>query len=181
MLFASLLGMRRARTPNELGFDQHDRQRLADALRRATDVRTYRRVQAVLLVARGHCVPEVAELTGAKTAAVYDWVGRYLRTHQPDRLADAPRSGRPRVATAITDARIKRRFRRDPLRLGYSTTGWTVALLAKHVGRVCDCPIGARTLRRRMRALGLRWKRPRYVYAERDPHRAQKKGGLFAA
>jgi transposase len=173
--------MRRARTPHELGFDQHDRQRLADAFRRVTEVRTYRRVQAVLLVARGHPVTEVAQLTGAKPAAIYDWVARYLRTRQPDSLADAPRSGRPRVATAITDARIKRQFRRDPLRLGYSATGWTVALLAKHLGRVYDCPIAARTLRRRMRALGLRWKRPRYAYADRDPHRTQKKGGLFAA
>jgi transposase len=173
--------MRRARTPNALGFDQHDRQRLAGTLRRATDVRTYRRVQAVLLVARGYFVTEVAQLIGAKPAAIYDWIGRYRRSHRPDSLADAPRSGRPRVATAITDARIKAQFRRDPLRLGYSTTGWTVALLAKHLGRVYDCPIGARTLRRRMRALGLRWKRPRYVYAEKDPHRVQKKGGSFAA
>jgi transposase len=174
-------GMRRTRTPNELGFDHHDRQRLARALRRATDVRTYRRVQAVLLVARGHPAPEVARLTGAKAAAIYDWVRRYLRTHHPGDLADAPRSGRPPVATAITDARIIRQFRRDPLRLGYATTGWTVALLAEHLGRAYGCPISARTLRRRMRALGLRWKRPRYVYADKDPHRAQKKGGSFAA
>lgn len=173
--------MGRTRTPNELGFDHHDRQRLAHALRRATAVRTYRRLQAVFLVARGHSVPEAAEFAGAKPAAVYNWVGRYLRTRQPDRLADAPRTGRPRVATAITDARITQQFRRDPLRLGYSTTGWTVALLADHLGRVYGCAISARTLRRRMRALGLRWKRPRYVYAERDPHRAQKKGGLSAA
>jgi transposase len=173
--------MRRTRTPNERGLDHHDRQRLAGALRRATGVRTYRRVQAVLLVARGRPVPEVAHLTEAKPAAIYDWVARYLRTHQPESLADAPRSGRPRVAATITAARIKRQFRRDPLRLGYAATGWTVALLAKHLGRVYDCPITARTLRRRLRALGLRWKRPRYVYADKDPHRAQKKGGLFAA
>jgi hypothetical protein len=32
-----------------------------------------------------------------------------------------------------------------------------------------------------MRRLGLRWKRPRYVYATKDPHRAQKKGRLSAA
>jgi transposase len=138
-------------------------------------------VQAVLLVARGHPAPEVARLTGAKAAAIYDWVRRYLRTHHPGDLADAPRSGRPPVATAITDARIIRQFRRDPLRLGYATTGWTVALLAEHLGRAYGCPISARTLRRRMRALGLRWKRPRYVYADKDPHRAQKKGGSFAA
>ena len=173
--------MRRTRTPNELGFDQYDRQRLARALERATDVRTYRRLQAVLLVARGYLVPQVACLTGAKPAAVYVWVQRYLRTHQTDDLADAPRSGRPAAAAAITDARIVREFRRDPLRLGYNTTGWTVALLAAHLGRKYNCPISARTLRRRMRDLGLCWKRPRYVYAEKDPHRAQKKGGSFAA
>jgi transposase len=56
-----------------------------------------------------------------------------------------------------------------------------VALLAQHLGRKYSCPITARTLRRRMHDLGLCWKRPRYVYADKDPHRAQKKGGLFAA
>jgi transposase len=173
--------MRRARTPKELGFDQYDRRRLGHALRHATDLRTYRRVQAVLLVARGHAVPEVAAITGSHPAAIYAWVQRYRRTRRPDGLGDAPRSGRPPAATAITDARIVREFRRDPLRLGYSTTGWTVALLAEHLGRTYHCPISAWTLRRRMHALRLRWKRPRYVYADKDPHRAQKKGGLFAA
>lgn len=173
--------MRRPRTPTDLGFDQHDRQRLARALRRATAVRLYRRVQAVLLVARGLPVPEVATIVGAKTAAVYDWVRRYRRTRRPEDLADAPRSGRPRTAARITDARIAREFRRDPLRLGYNATGWTVPLLAEHLGTTYDCPIGVRTLRRRMRRLGLRWKRPRYVYADKDPHRAQKKGGSSAA
>jgi transposase len=173
--------MRRARTPNEFGFDSYDRQRLGCALRHATDLRTYRRFQAVLLVARGFSVPEVAAITGAKPAAIYDWVQRYCRTHRPNSLADAPRLGRPHVAAAITDARIVREFRRDPLRLGYSTTGWTVALLAHHLARKYRCPLSTRTLRRRMHRLGLCWKRPRYVYAEKDPHRAQKKGDCFAA
>ena len=173
--------MRRARTPDELGFDQYDRRRLARALARATDLRFFRRLQAVLLVARGFAVPEVARITAAKASAVYDWLRLYLRTHDPDRLRDAQRSGRPRVARRITDARIVREFRRDPLRLGYNTTGWTVALLAEHLGRKYSCPISVRTLRRRMRDLGLRWKRPRYVYADKDPHRAQKKGALSAA
>jgi transposase len=172
--------MRRARTPDELGFDQYDRRRLARALGRATDLRLFRRLQAVLLVARGFAVPEVARITGTKANAVYHWLGVYLRTHEPERLRDAPRSGRPRAAGRITDARVVREFRRDPLRLGYNTTGWTAALLAEHLGRTYGCPISSRTLRRRMRALGLRWKRPRYAYAGKDPHRAQKKGGLSA-
>jgi transposase len=172
--------MRRARTPQELGFDYHDRRRLARALERTSEARVYRRVQAVLLVALGWAVAEAARITAARTWAVYDWVRRYLRGHQVASLEDAPRTGRPRAATRITDARVVREFRRDPLRLGYNTTGWTVPLLATHLSQKYGCPISPATLRRRMRHLRLRWKRPRYVYAEKDPHRAQKKGGSFA-
>src|SRR5262245_46412826 len=113
--------MRRARTPYELGFDQYDRQRLARTLARATDLRFFRRVQAVLLLARGFSIPEAAEITVAKPNAVYRWRRLYLHTHQPDSLRDAPRAGRPRVARRITDARIVREFRRAPVRLGLHT------------------------------------------------------------
>jgi transposase len=173
--------MRRARTPQELGFDHHDRRRLARALERASEVRTFRRIQAVFLVALGWAIAEAARVTGARTWAVYDWVRRYLRGHHVASLEDAPRGGRPRAAARITDARILREFRRDPLRLGYNTTGWTVPLLATHLSQKYRCPISPATLRRRMRDLDLRWKRPRYAYADKDPNRAQKKGGSSAA
>src|SRR3954452_20953274 len=114
--------MRRARTPDELGLDRYDRQQLERALARATDLRSFRRLQAVLLVARGSPVPEGARITGAKPDAVYHWLRLYLRAHEPDCLRDAPRAGRPRAADPITDARIVREFRRGPLRLGYNTT-----------------------------------------------------------
>jgi transposase len=173
--------MRTPRTPAYLGFDQRDRRRLARAVESCPDARTFRRLQAVLLVARGRAVPDVARLADLKPWAVYAWVRRYLASRRPETLTDHPRSGRPPAATAITDARIVRQFRRDPLRLGYDTTGWTVALLAAHLSRTHDCTITPGTLRRRMRRLGLRWKRPRYVYADKDPNRAQKKGGSSAA
>jgi transposase len=173
--------MRRARTPKELGFDDHDRRRLVRALERTSEARVFRRIQAVLLVALGWAIAEAARITGSHAWAVYAWVRRYLQDHQVARLEDAARSGRPRSAARITDARIVREFRRDPLRLGYNSTGWTVPLLATHLSQKYDGPISAATLRRRMRHLGLRWKRPRYVYALKDPHRAQKKGGSSAA
>jgi transposase len=173
--------MRGARTPKDRGFDHYDRRRLAQALERTTEARAFRRVQAVLLVARGWAIAEVARIAGACLAAVYHWVQRYLRTRQVASLEEAPRSGRPRAAAEITDARIVREYRRDPLRLGYNTTGWTVPLLATHLSRKYGCSLSPATLRRRMRHLGLRWKRPRYAYADKDPHRAQKKGGLSAA
>jgi transposase len=173
--------MRKPKSAAEHGFDRYDKRRLRRALERAVDVRTYRRVHAVLSVAQGQPVREVARLACAALRTVYAWVTTYVRTHRPQSLEDAPRPGRPPVAPAITDARIRREFGRDPLRLGYNTTAWTAPLLAHHLGTRYGQSLGAGTLRRRMRSLGLRWKRPRHAYGTKDPNRAQKKGGLYAA
>src|SRR5262245_16929525 len=127
--------MRRAKPAKEVRFDRYARRRLAAALRRATDIRTYRRGPTVLLMAQGRSVPDIAQITGTRPWSIYNWARRYRGTLTADGLADAARPGRPRAAPAITDARIVRAFRRDPLRLGYSTTGWTVALLAEHLSR----------------------------------------------
>jgi transposase len=168
--------MRRAKNPTERGFNPQDRHRLSQALQDVRNVRTYRRLQAVWLVAQGRTVQEAAAIAGVKAWAVYAWIRTYLQTHDPDRLQEAPRSGRPRAAPAITDKRIEQEFRRDPMRLGYNSTGWTVSLLADHLRQKYGSGLSVRTLRRRMHSLGLCWKRPRYIYVNKDPNRAQKKG-----
>jgi transposase len=168
--------MRIAKRPSELGFNQYDISRLTKALQCTTDARLFQRVQAVLWVAQGATVSEVAELTGVSEQTVYNWLQRYLACHQVAALADAPRSGRPMTAPRITAAHILQHLRGNPLQLGYRTTVWSVKLLAAHLSRQYDCPISPYTLRRRMKAMGLRCKRPRYLYEEKAPHRAQKKG-----
>jgi len=114
---------------------------------------------------------------------VYEWLGLYLATHRhrPADLTDGPRPGHPPVAAAVTDARIVREYGRDPLRLGYMAAEWTAPLLAGHLGRRYGCAITAYTLRRRMKALGLGWKRPRHAYGDKDPHGSRKKGRSIAA
>jgi len=173
--------MRRAKNPTERGFNSYDKRRLTRALRTVEDARTYRRMQAVLGVAQSRTVQAVAEIAGVQSWAVYAWIRTYLHAHRSESLRDAPRSGRPRASAAITDERIRREVRRDPTHLGYNSTGWTVSLLADHLHQTYGTAICARTLRRRMHELGLRWKRPRYRYANKDPNRTQKKGALFAA
>jgi transposase len=168
--------MRIARTAAALGFGRSDRHHLAQALKHVTMVRAYKRLQAVRLVATGRAVKEVAQIVGVSGQTIYNWVNCYLRKHVVATLFDALRTGRPRVAPGITAARIKREFGRDPLRLGYQATVWTVPLFTAHLSRRYRCRLSPDTLRRRMRQLGLRWKRPRYVYAEKEPHLPQKKG-----
>jgi transposase len=67
----------------------------------------------------------------------------------------------------------------DPRQHGYRATTWTVPLLATHLRDAHGCFVSERTLRR-LHEQGWQWKRPPYVYQERDPHVAQKKGRLFA-
>ena len=170
--------MRRAKSPSEHGFNRYDEPRLKKALKRAADKRPFQRVQAVLLVAQGRTINEVAEIASVTGQTVYNWVGLYLDQHQVAALEETPRSGRPLIATAITKARILRQHARNPLRRGYRTTVWTVKLLAERLSELYQCKISPYTLRRRMTAIGLRCMRPRYFYEEKDPHRTQKKGRL---
>jgi len=159
---------------------QHEQQRLEKFLKQVKDARSYRRIQAVFLVATGELVSKVAQVLGVSRQSVHGWLRRYSQRRVPEDLQEGPRAGRPLTARAITHARIAREFRRDPLRLGYNTTGWTVTLLATHLKNRYGGALTARTLRRRMKQMGLRWKRPRYVYAQKAPHIAQKKGLLFS-
>ena len=65
---------------------------------------------------------------------------------------------------------------RDPRGCGYQATSWTVPLLRHYLQQRHGITIGTRTLRRRLHEADYRWKRPRYVYAGRAVHLAQKKG-----
>lgn len=162
----------------DLCFEAGDRRRLKAVVSRAKEVRAYRRAQAVLWVAEGHSVAEVAQLARSSRRSVYYWCEAYLR----DRscrvlLEEKPRSGRPPSPTSqIAAQELESILKRSPMELGYQSTGWTLALLATHLqrqhgGERASCS----TLRRRLHALGWRWKRPRYVFAAPDPRQAQKK------
>src|SRR4029453_5685495 len=124
--------MRIAKRPSELGFTHYDVSRLTKALKRATDARLFQRGRAVVWVAQGEKISEVAELTGVSGQTVYNWLQRYLACHQVAALADAPRSGRPVIAPQITAPHILQHLRCNPLHLGYRTTVWSVKLLAAH-------------------------------------------------
>lgn len=166
------------RSPGRGGLGRADRQRLLRALDEVGDARLYRRLQALLEVADGEPITAVARRLRVERSTVHRWIERYRAERQPERLCDAQRTGRPRAAAQLSDARLKQLLTSDPRASGVETNTWTVALLATHL-RSQGIAISERTLRRRIRAARFRWKRPRYVYSERADHVGAKKGGSF--
>ena len=162
-----------------------ERTRLRATVRRAGTARLYRRLQSVLLAGEGRPAKEIAAITGVSVRSVHDWCRAWRRggpRRRPEKvLAEKPRLGRPAGVSTLSRERLLAEMAQDPRALGYAASNWTVPLLAGHLQRRLRLPITARTLRRRLHAAGLRWKRPRYVFAEPEPNVAQKKGPLRAA
>ena len=156
-----------------------ERRGLRAAIKRAASARLYRRLQAVWLASEGHSATQVAAITGASPRSVQYWCatwrGSKMRRQPQKALAEKPRLGRYPAVPALDHARLLDEVSRDPLALGDAATNWTVPLLAAHL-RGQGCLINPRTLRRRLHAAGLRWKRPRFVLAQPAPRVAQKKG-----
>ena len=171
-----MVGMGGHKKPAAKRLTSVDRRRLQRALSATGGARVYRRLEAVLLVAEGHSISEAARRVRAARLSVQRWAARYLTSHDAGVLADRSRRGRPRVAPSLTRSRLTAALARDPRACGYRATSWTVPLLAQHLRERHGIPIGGRTLRRRLREAGCRWKRPRYVYAGRAARLAQKKG-----
>jgi transposase len=161
-------------------FSGYDRRRLAMTLKQTSDIRLFRRVQAVLRVAEGDPIRSVARSLCVSGRSVQRWLEIYRHRRHPEDLLDAPRSGRPRAANDLDEELLAELLAQDPRALGYRATTWTTPLLATHLKQEYGCPISERTLRRRLHAGGWGWKRPRYVFAEREAAVGPKKG-LFAA
>ncbi len=157
-----------------------ERTRLRQAMKQTASARLYRRLQAVFLAGEGHSAAQVAAITGASKRSVQGWCATWRRSkerrHPQKALAEKPRLGRRPGVPALGRTRLLAEMAQDPLALGYAATNWTVPLLAAHLQRRCGLTINAHALRRRLQAAGLRWKRPRFVFAEPAPHVAQKKG-----
>jgi len=137
------------------------------------------RAQAVLWLAEGKPAEEVAELLHVTRQTVYNWINRFQEG--PDdletRLADAPRSGRPRAGGGELDVLIAAVIDQDPHEFGYNSTGWTASLLMHYLQDYHQLEVSRKTIGRVIEGLELRWKRPRHELALRPDTWRQSKGG----
>ena len=153
---------------------------LAELLRTATDARQLRRARALLWLDEGESVEEVADRLQVTQQSVYNWITRFgarAGRGMAGRVADSPRSGRPRTARGIIDPWLEHVIDTDPRELGYRSTVWTAALLRHYLARAQQREVSTRSISRALVRLRIGWKRPRHHLVLRDPHWRQAKGG----
>jgi transposase len=147
-------------------------------LRRRAVGRVSMRAQMVLLSARGYSAAQIAEIFEVGEDVVRTWLHRFQQAG-PDGLTDRPRPGRPpkdRLARHIVDAQASN----SPACSGLVQTGWTVGLLAAFLATRFRLVLSASSVRRYLKRMGWRWRRPRLAPATHAPG-AQKKRDPAAA
>ncbi|HEV2122726.1 MAG TPA: IS630 family transposase [Chloroflexota bacterium] len=161
--------------------DQAERERLEQAARSSPDKRAWLRMRTLLLWDEGRSAVEVARTFGISRDNLYRWRRRYLERRDPSDLLDRPKSGRRRSLDETERSELEDLLQKQPTEFGYHSHGWTVPLLLTHLRQQRSVEVSESTLRRTLRSLGYRWKRPRYVLARKDPEREEKKGSLAGA
>jgi transposase len=138
------------------------------------------RAQVLLRLDEGEPVESIAESLQVSRQTLYNWARRFQQRSGlklRERLADAPRPGRPRTDHGVIDRWIAQVIDSDPRDLGYQSTVWTAPLLKQYLQDHHAIEISRKTVSRALARLKIRWKRPRYELALRPEHWRQSKGG----
>jgi transposase len=167
-----------------LSLSSQEYQRLVEVVHTTHDPRQLHRAQALLWLAEGDTVEEVASRLFATPRTVFRWLRRFQAQQAldvPARLADGPRSGRPKTVHGIIDPLISEVLAGDPRQYGYQAAVWTAPLLSQYLCERHHIPASRRSVGLALTRLGIAWKRPRDDLARRSSTWRQAKGGSNGA
>lgn len=119
-----------------LNFSRKERTVLDSIVASSKDSKQFQRAQALRWLDDGESVAEVASRLYVSRQTIYTWILRAQAESAPSlaqRLAEAPRSGRPPTAQGIIDPLIEPIIDTDPREFGYRSTVWTAALLVAYL------------------------------------------------
>lgn len=159
------------------------RDQLERQLRETAQAGVFRRTLAVLEVANGRGIAELARLLRASRPSVYQWLEAYRATRDPDSLTDHRGGNRPTLWTEALRALLAASLTGSPDHWGYPAVEWTIPLLQEHLAREGGVRPSADALRQELHRQEYAWKRPRRVL-DPDPEREKKtpdSGGNRAA
>jgi transposase len=152
-----------------------EREALEAALQTERQVRVWRRLRAIVLLAEEEHPQSIARVLGCSLASVYNWASAW-QTQGLAGLAEGRHTGRRRQLAGAGEAQLERLLREDPQAHGHHATGWTVPLLRGELAQA-GFVVSERTIRRALKQQRWRWKRPKYVLGRPDPGYAEKRGG----
>jgi transposase len=164
----------------KLVLNRSQRYRLRQQMKHTQDSAVYRRTLAILELAQGKPVAEIARTMGVTRQSVYNWVNTYVESYDPLVLSDAARSGRPTTWTPDLQELLQTLLRESPTQWDYQAVNWTVPLLQQQLATWDGCWLSDETIRRKLHELGYVWKRTRYVLPP-DPEGEKKKAHPSAA
>lgn len=166
----------------DFSLNSRERAALEAVVARSKDVRQLKRSQALLAIAAGEAIAEVARKLQVVRNTIYNWVARFQERTGPiaERLTDSERSGRPDTLFQTLLERVPALLEMKPTDFGYRHAEWTVELLQAHL-REEGIEASDATIRRALHESGYRWKRPRFVLRRRSETWRQSKGGSSAA
>jgi len=157
-----------------------DYQNLLAVAHATHDPRQLHRAQALLWLHEGAPVDEVATRLFVTPRTVFRWRSRFHARQAlelPERLADGPRSGRPKTVSGHIDTLLSAVIDGDPRQWGYHSTVWSVPLLRPYLHDVHHCKASRRSVGLALARLGIAWQRPRSDLARRAPTWRQATGG----
>jgi transposase len=161
-----------------LTLEPKERVAIAEAASKEKRVRNWRRMRAIELLAEGRKPEAVAEALGCARSSVYAWAKAW-REMGLWGLGEGVRSGRKRSLERRAELLLVELLEEgDPQRRGYRSSGWTVPLLKSELAKA-GYVVSERTVRRTLKRLGFRWKRPKYVLGRPDPDHESKKGRSY--
>jgi len=155
--------------------DPRERAQLAEAASKEKRARNWRRMRAIELLAEGRRPEAVATVLGCARSSVYAWAKAW-REMGLSGLREGSHSGRKRSLERRAELLLVELLEEgDPQRRGYHSSGWTVPMLKSELAKA-GYVVSERTVRRTLKRLGFRWKRPKYVLGRPDPDYESKKG-----
>lgn len=153
---------------------------LREIARSSPKARQVRRAQALLWLHENCSASMVAQRLGINRRTVHRWVRQYQERAEepvPERIQEGAHTGRLPQQLKRTRKVIESVWQRDPRRYGFRALNWTVPMLRCLIHRRSGAWVSRSTVRRALRSLHYRYKRPRLVLARRSPTWRQAKGG----
>lgn len=151
---------------------KEQREELEGASRQARRVRQWGRYQAILRLDDGESVPTIARALDVGKSTVRKWQQQWQQRGMAG-IRERFLPGAPRQVPPPAETQIRTWLAGSPLDDGFTATNWTITLLGTALARTGTL-VSPSTLRRTLKRLGYRWKRPKYVIDRPDPDHAEK-------